>query len=648
MKQHIPTRNACRCALALLFGTTLAAHAQEDVVGSASDAFGQRIGQESIGLYSESLVRGFNLQQAGNYRIGDAYFARAASPPDTIVEGSRIRVGPSALQIDFPAPSGIVQYRLLPGDREHARVELGFQHLLDSNPRPYARAFFTERSDDGQWSLSGGAIGSPSARYIYGNQARYHGIGLVPRMRLGERWDAVAFYGNYRQRYQADVGFAPAGDGLPKPDRLRYLGQRWSRYDTRNTSYGAILSSRPRDDAWDFSLSGIHSRVDRPRSDFNIFEEVTAAGDAFGSTIVARDRDVFSRAFEGVVRRDWHGEHRRDTLTLAARTRRSDYRNPSISVFDVGAVSLFEPIPQLPVPEGDTGAASTGSGIDQHELGIGWQQQRANGLAANVGLRRVRLDESAITADGERTGRESAAWLYNASIVLPLSPDVTAFASTVRGIEEAGVAPQNASNRFEVLPAILARQAEVGMKWQPRAGLSLIGTVFEIEKPEPGFDADNVYRFLNTVSHRGIELSMAGEIVEGLNVVMGASWLRPRLQGETVASGETGERPVGRSARLALASVQYRPAAWGGFSLDADATYSGPRPADDRNLGETPGYTLVNIGARYRFTLGDGLPAALRLRVYNATDKYAWYSDSSGLQSWEPPRRVMLSLTLGE
>ena len=339
---------------------------------------------------------------------------------------------------------------------------------------------------------------------------------------------------------------------------------------------------------------------------------------------------------------------RHDTLTLVARTRRSDYRNPSVSVFDVGAVSLFGPIPQLPVPEDGTGAARAGSGIDQHEFGIGWQQQRAGGLAANLGLRRVRLDESATTADGVRVGRDSAAWLYNASLVLPLSPRTTAFASTVRGIEEAGVAPQNASNRFEVLPPILARQAEIGMKWQPRARLSLIGTVFEIEKPEPGFDADNVYRLLNTVSHRGVELSMAGEIAEGLNVVTGVSWLRPRLQGETVTSGETGERPVGRSARLALASVQYQPAAWGGFALDADATYNGPRPADDRNLIETSGYTLINLGARYRFSLRNGMPAALRLRVYNATDKYAWYADGSGLQSWEPARRVMLSLTLGD
>jgi hypothetical protein len=37
------------------------------------------------------------------------------------------------------------------------------------------------------------------------------------------------------------------------------------------------------------------------------------------------------------------------------------------------------------------------------------------------------------------------------------------------GIEEAGVAPQHAANAFEVLPPALARQSELGMKWQPDA-----------------------------------------------------------------------------------------------------------------------------------------------------------------------------------
>lgn len=38
----------------------------------------------------------------------------------------------------------------------------------------------------------------------------------------------------------------------------------------------------------------------------------------------------------------------------------------------------------------------------------------------------------------------------------------------------------------------------------------------------------------------------------------------------------------------------------------------------------------------------------LRLRIYNASDTYAWSVGSSGIYSYEPTRRVTLSLALGE
>ncbi|TWI00276.1 iron complex outermembrane receptor protein [Luteimonas cucumeris] len=625
----------------------VAAQAQDDVAGSADDAFGSRIGQESIGLYSESMVRGFDLQQAGNYRIEDVYFVRAAGPTDAIVASSQIRVGASALPIDFPAPSGIVQYRLLPGERERGRIEFGFQHLLDSNPRPYLRGFFTRRSDDGRFSLSGGLLGSPSARYMFGNEARYYGVGLVPRLRLGEHWQITGFHGLYVQRYQADVGFVAAdGVRLPQVERLRYLGQAWSRFDTRNVTSGAIVSSDARDNAWDYSLSTVRSRVDRPRSDFNLFTGIDAAGRTSASTLVARDRGIDSQALEGIARRDWTGERQRHELTLLARSRHSDYRNPRTTVLDVGNASIWGPVPQLPAP-GDRAAGQGSTRIAQHEWGLGWRYQHRRGFAADIGIRRVVIDETVAQASGVRATRNSAQWLYNGSLVAPLSSRLTAFVAATRGIEEAGSAPENAANRFQVLPPVLARQSELGLKWQPVPTLSLIGTLFEIEKPEPGFDAGNVYRFLDDVRHRGVEVSLAGDVAEGLHVVAGASWMRMRLRGERVEAGEIGEQPVGRSAKLALASFDYAPTRWRGFSIDADATYYGPRFIDDRNRYRTPGYTLFNVGMRYRFAW-NAVPAVLRLRVYNATDRYAWTVGGSGIQSYEPERRVMLSLALGE
>lgn len=631
---------ACLCATA--------ARAQDSTLQGADDAFGSRIGDESVGLYSESLVRGFDLQQAGNYRMEEAYFVRSAAPTDAIVAGSQIRVGASALALGFPAPSGIVQYRLLPGDRDRARLELGFQHLLDDNPRPYLRGFFTRRTDDGRYSLSGGVLGTPSARYMFGNQARYHGIGLVPRARLGDDWQLVAFYGMHDQEFQSDIGFVPAdGARMPQPDRLHYLGQPWSRFQTRNSSYGAIASTPDRRNAWDYSLSAIGSKVDRPRSDFNLLSDVQENGDAHAAVIVARDRKIDSRAFEGVARRDWTALDRRNELALLARARISAYRSPRTQFVSVGPVSMLGVTPAIDEPDPGANGPQNRNRVEQRELGAGWQFGHRDGFALNLGLRRVHLDEATMPAGATPTGRASAEWLYNAAVVAPLSRRLTAFAATTRGIEETGAAPHNASNRFEILPPVLARQSELGMQWQAGSGVSVLGTLFEITKPEPGFDADGEYRFLDEVTHRGVEMSLAGEVVDDLRVVAGMSWMRMRLDGERVRAGEIAERPVGRPARLALASFEYAPSAWRGVSIDADATYTGERAADDLDRNRTPGYTLINVGARYRFTLGK-TPAQLRLRAYNATDKYVWIADGSGTQSWEPSRRLTLSLTLGQ
>jgi iron complex outermembrane recepter protein len=613
------------------------------------DAFGLRIGQESIGLYSESLVRGFNLQEAGNYRIGDAYFVRAANPSDAVVEGVRIRVGPSALDLDFPAPSGLVEYRLLPADQERSKLELGFQHLGDQGGWPYLRAHIARRAADGNASLAAGLIGAPGARYMFGNEAHhYYGAGLVPRLRLHDRWEITGVLSRYAQRYQADVGFTPAGgESLPQPDRLKYLGQPWSRYDTRNTTYGVIASTIPRADAWDHRVSSLFSGVDRPRSDYNLFDAVTSDGIADASTVVAVGRTIESWGHELSSSRDWTGEHQRHELTLLARLRRSAYRNPHVAVVNVGRVSILDGVDPVAEPPAPDLAARSRSRIDQSELGVGWNYADRGGLAFNVGLRRADLEQATRVHAGAAQARESAAWLHHANLVAPLGPRLTAFAATTRGIEEGRIAPENSANRFEVLAPVLARQQELGLKWQAQTQLALLAMAFEIEKPSAGIDRSSRYRYLTDVTHRGIELSAAGQVTEHLDVIAGLTVMRPRLRGELVDDGSIGERPIGRAARQAVLGMTVRMPHDAGLSFDADASYTGAQPVQPLTGVELPAYTVLNVGARYRFEVA-GTPAAIRLRIHNATDRYAWSVGMSGIQTYEPERRIMLNFTLGE
>src|ERR687897_1111398 len=99
-------------SIALTLAVASTAAAQDSAVKSAADAFGERAGIEQSGLYTESQVRGFDLNDSGAYRIDDAYFSRAGPPDDTVLSGVGVRVGVNAARLAYPSPSGVVNYRL--------------------------------------------------------------------------------------------------------------------------------------------------------------------------------------------------------------------------------------------------------------------------------------------------------------------------------------------------------------------------------------------------------------------------------------------------------------------------------------------------------------------------------------------------------
>ena len=90
----------------------LAQRADENAVKAADDAFGTSVGNEKIGLYSASDVRGFSPVNAGNIRIEGLSVTEHGGFTNRIVSGSTIRVGLTAQGYPFPAPTGIADYSL--------------------------------------------------------------------------------------------------------------------------------------------------------------------------------------------------------------------------------------------------------------------------------------------------------------------------------------------------------------------------------------------------------------------------------------------------------------------------------------------------------------------------------------------------------
>src|SRR4029450_2803675 len=156
---------ACTCFAAP--GQLLA----QDSSGNTEDAFGRLVGLESIGLYDEGQVRGFSLENAGNFRIEGNYFARVVPPMYLIRSASTVRIGVNALRYDFPAPSGVLEYdlrRAAPG--ESLTIEAGTRAYSG----PFADIVGSLGSDDGRLGVVAGINLATSQPYTNGAPRRFY------------------------------------------------------------------------------------------------------------------------------------------------------------------------------------------------------------------------------------------------------------------------------------------------------------------------------------------------------------------------------------------------------------------------------------------------------------------------------------------
>src|SRR5688572_18766080 len=163
-------------------GAAQAQRTDDNAVTAAEDAFGATLGNETIGLYSSKQVRGFSPVDAGNVRMDGVYFDRQGTVPPALVEGSTIRVGLSALNYPFPAPTGIVDYRLKKAGDERVISVLA---ALNAYGAPALELDAKLPLIEGRLGLAAG-VSYAREEYYDGADARYLRAGLVPRWRPSE------------------------------------------------------------------------------------------------------------------------------------------------------------------------------------------------------------------------------------------------------------------------------------------------------------------------------------------------------------------------------------------------------------------------------------------------------------------------------
>lgn len=624
---------------AALSGKAVAQRVDDNVITNANDAFGQSVGNERVGLYGTDDVRGFNPVDAGNARIEGLYFAPVDRLPNRVTRGSRVRVGIAAQGYPFPAPTGIVDFELsASGEVDQFTVGLEraqFGSLLASFDSSFAM--------DGNLRAYLGGTMRRQNRHEGGNFKSWVASGGLA-WRPYEGASVIAFWGRTRTYDdEAAPALFPGGDYLPPQIKRReMIGQSWSDRDNAHEIYGALFKLPLGDWRMEAGLFRAERRVDANFTD--IFANLQPDGTVANRVMVVdgNNRDLTVSGEARVVRTFADGPlaHR---LTFSFRGRTGDRRFGGVQRISLGPSSLNfadeRPRPIIALVADDTDDSSQGT------LGLSYMLIRPGRFLIDAAIAGSRYSKTIrfvgaelVTSNRDRPVTGS----LNASYTI--SPSLSLYGGHVRGFEEVSVAPQNATNRGAVPPAIRTRQTDLGLRYAVSKNLNLVVGLFEISKPYFNLDDQLFYRDLGSSSNRGAEVSLTGTLRPGVSLVLGSVLIDSRISGELVDEGRIGARPVGTIRRRSIANVDWR-LDEGRSPLSFDLAFQSfsARVGNPSNSLYAPPRETLDLGMRYRFSVGS-TRGLLRLQLANVLDDYGWQVASNGAFLYSAGRRALAEL----
>ena len=622
----------------LAASSAYAQRATENAVSAASDAFGVSVGHEHIGLYSNFDVRGFSPIQAGNARIDGLYFDQVSRLSSRVQASSAIRVGIAAQGYAFPAPTGVVDYVM--------RVPDGTTHLsslAEIDTRGMGSVEF-----DGATKLAetldvgaGVSLFRPVDASGFSNYSV--NVGALARwapfggMVISPFWSRSDQYDIHTQQ-----NYAPAGAFLPTPNPGRHwFGPDWAINREFSNNYGVLVRYDFAQD-WVFKAGVFRSISRKPRNIYLEVDDLTLAGD--GVLNATSDPSSVWASTSGEAR----VEHAMVTgplahrATLSFRIRDFNAMYGGSDTENLGAVHIGR---RVAVPQPAFAfTAQTPDHIGEIRPGFSYQVAWKDLGTLGFGLQKPIYRKRTLVPGVPPTSIKSDPLLISASMSANLWEGAVAFADYTQGLEDNGLAPQNATNRNQALPAIATEQREAGVKFQVE-DMTLVAGYFDIEKPYFNLDSSGLYTQLGQIDNQGLEFSLSGSVTPELDIVAGALWSEPQVTGTGVAKGLVGHRPVGIPSQRYDVNANWRPPGLDDVTLGMEVAHESNVASVLLGNVTIPERTLVHADIRYQMTL-DGHPASLRLWFQNIFDRRGWdVSDGGTYDIWgESGRHVAVRL----
>jgi iron complex outermembrane recepter protein len=639
-------RNALACgALILPAMNAMAQHAADNPVTAADDAFGLTLGLESIGMYSPGQVRGFSPRTAGNLRIEGLYFDQQGSLSNRVIEGSAIRVGVAETGYAFPAPTGIVDYTLRRPADDTPRATLivtagpygGRGLSLDTSIPVIGRALV----------LPAGASYQVSSQTPYGAYPGY--TSTVTSLGMTPKWSptdaiTVRLLLDWQQTRGARTFplYYTAGAYQPPTITRSYLGQDWAEARKLTENSGALATWKL-NQTWSIAAGLFHSAAHNPQTFADLYTAIQPDGRSEHIVIGYPNQSLASTS--GELRLTSHfgrGEWRHEFI-MRARGRDGLARYGGGDVVDVGESTIGVNV-QVPEPN-FTYLKRTLDRTEQWTIGGAYRTDWHGRVELQVGIQEENY-RKAVTISGaaQTTVTDHPLRAYGNSAVV-LTQKLSLFAGYTQGIEDSGVAPSIARNDGAVLPASRTWQVDSGVRFLVTQHLKIIAGAFELQKPYFNLDASGLDRELGVQQARGIEVSVAGQLLPHLDLNAGLLCGSVRIIGANLAAEGVGPIAVGQPRLQYVANANYTLPFWPALSLDLSATHFGSAPESVHNDIYTPAVTELNLGARLRFSIL-GKPSNLRLQIQNLSNSYRWTNAyTPGFFEWAGPRTVFAYLT---
>jgi iron complex outermembrane receptor protein len=330
------------------------------------------------------------------------------------------------------------------------------------------------------------------------------------------------------------------------------------------------------------------------------------------------------------------------TLVFSANTMEREtgyfYQLNSTSI----ASSIYNPAP-LPAADFARGTPSRTSELSNHSLAVadtmGFLNDR---LLLTLGLRRqtISQDSYAYPTGAFASNLRGSSTSPLVGLVLKPEANTSVYYNYTAGLQAGGRAPvgQGLVNEGAVFAPQKSKQHEIGVK-RDWGTLITQAAIYQIERPS-AITENNVYSFGGKQRNRGLELTAYGELQKGLRLMASAAFTDATLV-RTAGGANQGKDAPGVPDRTYNLGLDWDTPWVRGLSLNGRVISTSSVYYDAANLLRMPGWTRVDLGARYAARLA-GRPVVLRANLENVADKGYWVV-ATNYATVGAPRTLMLS-----